>query len=96
MHIAEVVTIAKSLPLLRLNTYKSLILSYSADYRRILIKKQGESPILSSRNRKIMQEQTSLNLAKNKKSLVFQKLTLIPWRFHQHLFLLQLIIDILC
>lgn len=36
MHIAEVVTIAKSLPLLRLNTYKSLILSYSADYRRIL------------------------------------------------------------
>jgi hypothetical protein len=38
MHIAEVVTIAKSLPLLRLNTYKSLILSYSADYRRILQK----------------------------------------------------------
>lgn len=27
MHIAEVVTIAKSLPLLRLNTYKSLILA---------------------------------------------------------------------
>jgi len=40
MHIAEVVTIAKSLPLLRLNTYKSLILSYSADYRRILKKKR--------------------------------------------------------
>ena len=40
MHIAEVVTIAKSLPLLRLNTYKSLILSYSADYRRILRKKR--------------------------------------------------------
>ena len=39
MHIAEVVTIAKSLPLLRLNTYKSLILSYSADYRRIFDKK---------------------------------------------------------
>ena len=38
MHIAEVVTIAKSLPLLRLNTYKSLILSYSADYRRIFNK----------------------------------------------------------
>ena len=38
MHIAEVVTIAKSLPLLRLNTYKSLILSYSADYRRIFTK----------------------------------------------------------
>lgn len=38
MHIAEVVTIAKSLPLLKLNTYKSLILSYSADYRRILRK----------------------------------------------------------
>ena len=42
MHIAEVVTIAKSLPLLRLNTYKSLILSYSADYRRILRKKPTE------------------------------------------------------
>lgn len=41
MHIAEVVTIAKSLPLLRLNTYKSLILSYSADYRRIFLKKSG-------------------------------------------------------
>lgn len=41
MHIAEVVTIAKSLPLLRLNTYKSLILSYSADYRRILWKKRS-------------------------------------------------------
>ena len=40
MHIAEVVTIAKSLPLLRLNTYKSLILSYSADYRRIFGKKR--------------------------------------------------------
>lgn len=39
MHIAEVVTIAKSLPLLRLNTYKSLILSYSADYRRIFYEK---------------------------------------------------------
>lgn len=39
MHIAEVVTIAKSLPLLRLNTYKSLILSYSADYKRIFRKR---------------------------------------------------------
>lgn len=44
MHIAEVVTIAKSLPLLRLNTYKSLILSYSADYRRIFRKnKEGKA-----------------------------------------------------
>lgn len=43
MHIAEVVTIAKSLPLLRLNTYKSLILSYSADYRRIFSKKPPEA-----------------------------------------------------
>ena len=43
MHIAEVVTIAKSLPLLRLNTYKSLILSYSADYRRILLKKESQA-----------------------------------------------------
>ena len=41
MHIAEVVTIAKSLPLLRLNTYKSLILSYSADYRRIFGKNRA-------------------------------------------------------
>lgn len=44
MHIAEVVTIAKSLPLLRLNTYKSLILSYSADYRRIF-RKNGITPV---------------------------------------------------
>ena len=44
MHIAEVVTIAKSLPLLRLNTYKSLILSYSADYRRILGKNTASPP----------------------------------------------------
>lgn len=44
MHIAEVVTIAKSLPLLRLNTYKSLILSYSADYRRILNKNSHSIP----------------------------------------------------
>lgn len=42
MHIAEVVTIAKSLPLLRLNTYKSLILSYSADYRRIFGKNKTD------------------------------------------------------
>ena len=41
MHIAEVVTITKSLPLLRLNTYKSLILSYSADYRRIFRKNRA-------------------------------------------------------
>ena len=43
MHIAEVVTIAKSLPLLRLNTYKSLILSYSVDYRRIFLKNTLQS-----------------------------------------------------
>ena len=41
MHIAEVVTIAKSLPLLRLNTHKSLILSYSEDFGRILGKNVG-------------------------------------------------------
>ena len=45
MHIAEVVTIAKSLPLLRLNTYKSLILSYSADYRRIFLKNNSSITI---------------------------------------------------
>lgn len=49
MHIAEVVTIAKSLPLLRLNTYKSLILSYSADYRRIFSKKPYLRSKLSAR-----------------------------------------------
>ena len=48
MHIAEVVTIAKSLPLLRLNTYKSLILSYSADYRRIFMKKTVYFILLSA------------------------------------------------
>ncbi|MFW9602890.1 MAG: hypothetical protein ACMV1B_11320, partial [Prevotella sp.] len=48
MHIAEVVTIAKSLPLLRLNTYKSLILSYSADYRRIFRKKTAVPNCLST------------------------------------------------
>ena len=42
MHIAEVVTIAKSLPLLRLNTYKSLILSYSADFS-VFFEKNTES-----------------------------------------------------
>lgn len=46
MHIAEVVTIAKSLPLLRLNTYKSLILSYSADYRRIFRKNYSSNKVV--------------------------------------------------
>ena len=32
MHIAEIRTVAKSLPPLRWNTHKSLILSYSADF----------------------------------------------------------------
>ncbi|MBO1691328.1 DUF4145 domain-containing protein [Bacteroides uniformis] len=39
MHIAEIRTVAKSLPLLRLNTHKSLILSYSADFSVISAKK---------------------------------------------------------
>lgn len=59
MHIAEVVTIAKSLPLLRLNTYKSLILSYSADYRRIFVKKQVFLHFLG--------DNTNVNLGKVKK-----------------------------
>ena len=50
MHIAEVVTIAKSLPLLRLNTYKSLILSYSADYRRIFHKNYNIDSLVNSIN----------------------------------------------
>lgn len=50
MHIAEVVTIAKSLPLLRLNTYKSLILSYSADYRRIFLKNYNIDSLVNSIN----------------------------------------------
>jgi len=41
------VTIAKSLPLLRLNTYKSLILSYSADYRRILGKNRKYTDVVA-------------------------------------------------
>ena len=39
MHIAEIRTVAKSLPPLRWNTHKSLILSYSADFSVILKKK---------------------------------------------------------
>lgn len=50
MHIAEVVTIAKSLPLLRLNTYKSLILSYSADYRRIFAEKAAREQAAAEEN----------------------------------------------
>ena len=50
MHIAEVVTIAKSLPLLRLNTYKSLILSYSADYRRIFGKNTTQPSVTGRSN----------------------------------------------
>ena len=52
MHIAEVVTIAKSLPLLRLNTYKSLILSYSADYRRIF--KKNILPLIDNKIGKLL------------------------------------------
>ena len=39
MQFAEFSTIAKSLPQLRWNTHKSLILSYSADFSVILSKK---------------------------------------------------------
>ena len=39
MHIAEIRTVAKSLPPLRWNTHKSLILSYSADFSVIFHKK---------------------------------------------------------
>ncbi len=39
MHIAEIRTVAKSLPPLRWNTHKSLILSYSADFSVILDEK---------------------------------------------------------
>lgn len=41
MHIAEIRTVAKSLPLLRLNTHKSLILSYSADFSVIFTDKNA-------------------------------------------------------
>ena len=60
MHIAEVVTIAKSLPLLRLNTYKSLILSYSADYRRIFLKKTAYDEEIVREVKKLLQEFTLL------------------------------------
>lgn len=56
MHIAEVVTIAKSLPLLRLNTYKSLILSYSADYRRIFPKNPSAENMMSAFYRETVQK----------------------------------------
>ena len=39
MQIAEIRTVAKSLPPLRWNTHKSLILSYSADFSVIFSKK---------------------------------------------------------
>ena len=39
MQIAEIRTVAKSLPPLRWNTHKSLILSYSADFSVIFVKK---------------------------------------------------------
>ena len=38
MHIAEIRTVAKSLPPLRWNTHKSIILSYSADFSVIFLK----------------------------------------------------------
>ena len=41
MHIAEIRTVAKSLPPLRWNTHKSLILSYSADFSVIFSEKGG-------------------------------------------------------
>ena len=56
MHIAEVVTIAKSLPLLRLNTYKSLILSYSADYRRIFRKMSPLNPQYLTKKQTVFQK----------------------------------------
>ena len=40
MHIAEIRTVAKSLPPLRWNTHKSLILSYSADFSVIFTEKK--------------------------------------------------------
>ena len=46
MQFAEFSTIAKSLPQLRWNTHKSLILSYSADFSVIVKEKYHESVVL--------------------------------------------------
>ena len=69
MHIAEVVTIAKSLPLLRLNTYKSLILSYSADYRRILRK----NIVILQSNQNIRSMKADLIIGRDKEKAELQR-----------------------
>ena len=78
MHIAEVVTIAKSLPLLRLNTYKSLILSYSADYRRILLKNRINCFELSLIDNvfceSMFQMEKEYNLKRDSGSVFFEKI----------------------
>ena len=51
MHIAENSTVAKSLPPLRWNTHKSLILSYSADFSVILSKKLPMHPKTGGKGR---------------------------------------------
>lgn len=79
MHIAEVVTIAKSLPLLRLNTYKSLILSYSADYRRILQKNNMLSmEELSGLDMSIPEESIDEEEQEERNKLLLEKLQKLP------------------
>ena len=50
MQIAEVRTVAKSLPPLRWNTHKSLILSYSADFSVIFVKNYNIDSLVNSIN----------------------------------------------
>lgn len=89
MHIAEVVTIAKSLPLLRLNTYKSLILSYSADYRRIF---QEKSVSLSRPFRR-----TDIYLLEHEKCLsLFSLMNLVNFSSREQAEALALCIRVQC
>ena len=90
MHIAEVVTIAKSLPLLRLNTYKSLILSYSADYRRIFRKNNMLSmEELSGLDMSIPEESIDEEEQEERNKLLLEKLQKLP---HQELQVVRAVI----
>lgn len=84
MHIAEVVTIAKSLPLLRLNTYKSLILSYSADYRRIFGKnttrRAGDFSRKTGGLTLLFRQIPELPLRTNENDHLMRRLEVAKWR----------------
>ena len=66
MQFAEFSTIAKSLPQLRWNTHKSLILSYSEYLGRILIKKINDSLFVSAFDKIVVNEATLLEVVYDK------------------------------